>query len=119
MNSNYGFSSLPISDQLKLSADDIVLLWRNYLSERKGEKVPEQFDDILSHLLNTMDQQGMYMGTLRYMSAHTKYSSYVLRNNMDLLAKHKLIFRRAGIVILNTNAFNPIQIEDAVKEFFE
>lgn len=106
---------------LKLTQDDIsdiLSLWESFLKQKKEKFDGFQIRAVVRHLLESMNEEGVYLGTLGCISKATGSSQYVLRKNLDTLMKHKLLFRRYGIIAINTKVFTSVDLQKYRKEFF-
>lgn len=98
--------------------EKIIELWKCYLKNVKNEKPHKKFHSILKRLLQLIDRHGVVFGTIKELEQSTETTHYILSKNFTLLAKHGLLFRRNGILVVNVKAFNEHELKNGAKDFF-
>ncbi|WP_211656257.1 MULTISPECIES: hypothetical protein [Planococcus] len=98
--------------------EEITQLWKCYLKNIKNEKPHKKFSLILKRLLQLADSQGVVFGTIKELEQTTDSTHYILSKNFNLLAKHGLLFRRNGILVVNVKAFDKNGLKNGAKDFF-
>lgn len=84
---------------------DVLELWSEFLKRQNLEINQFQLRKLLKHVLDVMDQEGVYWGTMRDLTDSTELTAYVIRKHLQILNSYNLIFRRYGMIMLNTKAF--------------
>lgn len=97
----------------------IVRLWRDYLTYEKKDVPHKKFEQILRKVLQLMDRSGVVYGTVKDLEENTRFTNYILSKNFDFLIKHGLMYRRNGIVVINTDAFYKSELKNVTRDYFK
>lgn len=111
-----------LKDESQLSnqeIEDIIHLWRDYLINDKKDMPHKKFDQILRKLLQMIDETGVVYGTVKDLEISTRTTNYILAKNFNCLTKHGLMYRRNGILVINTEAFSKTQLNTVTKDFYK
>lgn len=87
-------------------AEEVLELWCEFLKIQKADFNLCQFRKLLRHVLDTMDQEGVYWGSMRELTSSTGLTAYVIRKHLRILNSFNLVYRRYGMIMLNTKAFS-------------
>jgi len=109
-------------DEAQLSnqeIEDIIKLWSDYLINEKKDVPHKTFKKILRRLLKMSDESGVVYGTIKELENSTRTTNYILSKNFDYLTKHGLLYRRNGILVINTKAFSKQQLKKVTKDYYK
>lgn len=98
--------------------EGIIQLWNDYLVNEKNDIPHKDFKSILRKLLQLIDETGVVYGTIKDLEHFTNTTNYKLAKNFHFLAKHGLLFRRNGIIVINTDAFEKDELNKVTKDYF-
>lgn len=109
-------------DESQLSNQEIegiIRLWTDYLINEKQAVPHKKFEQILRKLLQLIDESGVVYGTIKDLETSTRITNYILAKNFNFLTKHGLMYRRNGILVINTDAFHKSQLKKVTKDFYK
>lgn len=112
-------TSKDVSQLSNQEIEDIIKLWSDYLISEKKDVPHKKFEQILRKLLQLMDESGVVYGTIKELESSTRTTNYILAKNFEHLTKHGLLYRRNGILVINTQAFSKGQLKKVKKDFYK
>ncbi|WP_084242358.1 hypothetical protein [Planomicrobium okeanokoites] len=99
--------------------EGIIQMWSDYLINEKKDAPHKKFELILGRLLQLIDDSGVVYGTIKDLEGSLRVTNYILAKNFNYLAKHGLLFRRNGILVVNTEAFEEKKLKKVTKDYFK
>lgn len=98
-------------------SENVLELWIEFLREKKLEINLMQCRKLLRHVLDLMDKEGVYWGTMQDLTKATGLTAYVIRKQLQTLNSYNLIYRRYGMIMINTKAFTMDGLRNRREDF--